>query len=370
MLLFVVIFLAVYGGMHALVWWGVAPLLKGHPLLPSLALIWMVLMIGMPVAVRLLDHGGYPGLARPLAWVTYIWMGFVWLAFATFAVQGSIQLLRRVSGFPPVAAHGPTAAVALLLLVTAVGLYGIFEAQDLRVETVRLESAKLPDGHPGWRIVQVSDLHLGLIHQQEALAPIVVRIAQLRPDLLVATGDIVDAELSHLDGLSLLWQEVEAPLGKYAVTGNHEYYAGLDQALAFLERSGFTLLRQASHSPAPHLTLIGIDDPGRGQTAEDAPLPDVLRAEGFTVLLKHRPVPPKHAEGRFDLQLSGHAHRGQIFPFNLLTRLRYPLQDGLHALPGGSWLYASRGTGTWGPPMRVYSPPELTLFEIVPKGAP
>jgi predicted MPP superfamily phosphohydrolase len=86
----------------------------------------------------------------------------------------------------------------------------------------------------------------------------------------------------------------------------------------------------------------------------------------FTLLLKHRPRLNRQALGLFDLQVSGHAHRGQIFPFNLLTALEYPLQDGLYPLDGGGHLYASRGTGTWGPPMRILSPPEITLFEIVP----
>lgn len=370
MLLFVLIFLSLYAGMHALVYWGVSPLLKGHPALPALTVIWMGLMALSPLVVRVLDHNSLPNLARPLAWIGYTWMGFVWLAFAAFVLQGAIQLLRKASGIPAIPDHGPVAATAILLLVSAVGLYGVYEAHTLRTEQIRLVTPKLPADHTGIRVVQVSDLHLGLIHQQETLAPIVSRIRQLQPDLVVATGDIVDAELSHLDGLSALWHEIDAPLGMYAITGNHEYYAGIDQALEFLERSGFALLRQQSVQLTPHLSLIGIDDPGRSGSAEDAPLDAQLSGEGFTILLKHRPTPPRKAKGRFDLQLSGHAHRGQIFPFNLLTRLRYPLQDGLTMLPSGAHLYASRGTGTWGPPMRVLSPPELTLFEIVPEEQP
>ena len=370
MLLFVFVFLAIYAGMHLLVFWGVAPLLRGHPALPSLCAVWMGFMVLMPIAVRLLDHQGLPTIARPLAWVGYTWMGFLWLAFAAFSLQGVIQLFRRWVNIPPLPAHGPVAASAILLLVTAVGLYGIFEAHNLQTEKVQIVTSKLAAGHAGLRIVQVSDLHLGLIHQQETLAPIVTRIHQLKPDLVVATGDIVDAELSHLDGLSALWREIDAPLGLYAVTGNHEVYAGIEQALDFLRRSGFTLLHDEARQLAPDLTLLGVDDPGRSDIPEDAPLAESLRGKGFTVLLKHRPTPPQESSGRFDLQLSGHAHRGQIFPFNLLTAIRYPLQDGLTPLPGGNLLYASRGTGTWGPPMRVLSPPELTLFEIIPEDRP
>ncbi|PLY07709.1 MAG: metallophosphoesterase [Desulfuromonas sp.] len=370
MLLFAIIFLSIYAGMHALVFWGISPLLKGHQALPFLTLVWMVVMTLLPIAIRLLDHHGLPTIARPLSWIGYTWMGFLWLAFAAYSLQGLVHLLRKVIGFPAHPLHGPVAAGAILLLVTAVGLYGLYEAHNLQTEQVHLTSGKLPIGHPGIRIVQISDLHLGLIHQQETLAPIISRIRQLHPDLVVATGDIVDAELSHLDGLAELWQGIDAPLGMYAITGNHEYYAGLEQAVDFLQRSGFTLLRGEALQLTPFLTLLGVDDPGRSGISEDAPLPQGLRGDGFTVLLKHRPIPPRDAAGRFDLQLSGHAHRGQIFPFNLLTRLRYPLQDGLSPLSGGGQIYASRGTGTWGPPMRVLSPPELTLFEITPGESP
>ncbi|MEZ4484078.1 MAG: hypothetical protein R2864_05610 [Syntrophotaleaceae bacterium] len=116
------------------------------------------------------------------------------------------------------------------------------------------------------------------------------------------------------------------------------------------------------------VTLVGVDDPTGGQHPHEAQLLAQNRQGLFTLLLKHRlRIDPK-AAGLFDLQLSGHAHRGQIFPFNLLTALEYPLQDGLHDLPAGGWLYTSRGTGSWGPPMRIFSPPEITLFEIVKSG--
>jgi predicted MPP superfamily phosphohydrolase len=196
---------------------------------------------------------------------------------------------------------------------------------------------------------------------------VVSAVAGLQPDLIVATGDIVDAEIDHLDGLSQRFASLQPPLGKYAVTGNHEFYAGIKPALDFLGRSGFAVLRGTAVSPRPGLVLAGVDDPVAGGGDEIALLP--LAPRDFTVLLKHRPLLAAGSLGRFDLQLSGHAHRGQIFPFNLLTGLTFPMQDGLYRLGGESWLYTSRGTGTWGPPMRLFSPPEITLFEIVGTGA-
>jgi hypothetical protein len=370
MLLFIISFLAIYAAMHALVFWGVYPLLAGHALLPTLTAGWMALMIVAPVMVRLLDRNGYQLPARALAWIGYSWMGFLFLAFALFLLFGLWHLFILALGkLLPAATllniHRPAASALVLLAVLAAGLYGFLEAADLRVETVRLISSKLPDGVERLRIAQVSDLHLGLIHREEALAPIVARIDQLAPDLLVATGDIVDAQISHLEELSDLWNRLSPPLGKYAVTGNHEFYAGLDQSLDYLQRSGFTVLRNKAAAPADFLLIVGVDDPAGGGAPDELPLLEQADQEDFVLLLKHRPSIGPHCEGLFDLQLSGHAHGGQIFPFRLLTRLFYPLYDGLYRLAGGSVLYTSRGTGTWGPPMRILSPPEITLFEIV-----
>lgn len=371
MTLFVLIFLSIYTGMHALVFWGIHPLLKGHPALPTLTWLWMALMIVAPVLVRLSDRAGWEALARGLAWIGYSWMGGIFLAFALFAVLGVWELLIFVTGkllpqLPNLSLHGAISAALALLIVIAASFYGLYEADNLRVEQVRIASDRLPPGTPPIRIAQVSDMHLGLIHRDEALAPIISRLRQLKPDLVVATGDIVDAQLNHLEELVALWHQLQPPLGKFAVTGNHEYYAGLDQALDFLRRSGFVMLRNQSQAVGNWLEIAGVDDPaGRGQPDEAGALNP--RTDRFTLLLKHRPRFDQASQGKFDLQLSGHAHRGQIFPFNLLTGLEYPMQDGLYTLAKDQRLYTSRGTGTWGPPMRVGSPPEITLIEVVPK---
>jgi len=113
------------------------------------------------------------------------------------------------------------------------------------------------------------------------------------------------------------------------------------------------------------LNIVGVDDPTGGSVADEAQLLTSVRNGLFTLLLKHRPEIDDPSRGLFDLQLSGHTHRGQIFPFRFFTGMVYPLQDGLHDLGEGSYLYASRGTGTWGPPIRVLSPPEVTMIELI-----
>ncbi|MEJ2199764.1 MAG: metallophosphoesterase [Desulfuromonadaceae bacterium] len=368
MLWFALIFLTIYSAMHLLVFWGIHPLLAGHPLLPTLNWLWMGLMILAPLLVRQLDRGGYELPARAVAWVGYSWMGFVFIAFSLCLLLAGWELLFWLLGkIWPLAAklslHGGLAAGVIVVITLATGLYGIQEAGELRVERVNLTTDKLPAGSK-IRIVQVSDLHLGLLHREEALAPIVARLRELQPDLLVATGDVVDAQLNHLNELSSLWRQITPPLGKLAVTGNHEVYAGLEQGLEFLRSSGFRVLRNGSTQLSDQLTVVGVDDPATRQPSNEVALLEKVPRTLFTILLKHRPRIDSAAQGRFDLQLSGHAHRGQIFPFNYLTGLKYPLQDGLYPLDGGGHLYTSRGTGTWGPPMRILSPPELTVFDI------
>jgi len=372
MLLFVLTFLGVYSAMHALVFWGFHPLLRGHPALPTLTWVWMGFMILSPILVRLLERSGWETAARGLAWVGYAWMGMVFLAFSAFAVLGCWELLililrKLLPSLPSLSLHGAVSALIVLFAVLGTVFYGFQEASDLRVEKVRLTTPKLPPGSGVLKIVQVSDLHLGLIHREEALAPIISRIRELQPDMLVATGDIVDAQINHLEELSVLWRKLDPPLGKFAVTGNHEYYAGLKQALEFLERSGFTVLRNRHQGVGQHLEVAGVDDPARGNRIDEVPVLNSIGKGRFVLFLKHRPRFNENAAGLFDLQLSGHAHRGQIFPFRFLTGLEYPMQNGLYPLPGGAHLYASRGTGTWGPPIRVGSPPEITLFEIGPE---
>jgi hypothetical protein len=190
------------------------------------------------------------------------------------------------------------------------------------------------------------------------------------PDLLVSTGDLVDGRLAQLPGLLEQFREIRPALGKVAVTGNHEFYVGLDGALAFTKGAGFDVLRGEVRDVGGVLTLVGVDDPAgrgfdlRGRSDGERDLMAGLSRDRFVLFLKHRPVIEEESLGLFDLQLSGHTHRGQIFPFNHVVDLYFSRSSGLHDL-GHSHIYVSRGSGTWGPPIRFLAPPEVTVIEIV-----
>jgi predicted MPP superfamily phosphohydrolase len=178
--------------------------------------------------------------------------------------------------------------------------------------------------------------------------------------------------MSQLDRMATMIAAVPAKGGKFAVTGNHEYYAGLDQALEFTRKAGFTVLRNQSITLPEGITISGVDDSAgqrRGLPPVAPPESEVLKSlspRQFQLLLKHRPLIAETGKEHFDLQLSGHVHKGQIFPFNLLVRMMFPIPCGTTRANNGSTIHVSRGSGTWGPPMRFLAPPEVTVIDIVP----
>lgn len=373
MILFALTFLLIYTLMHLLVWWGVRPLVPAAWRLRASLAVWSVLMILAPILARLLERAEFDTAARAAAWIGYLWMGFLWLAFALFTAQGAWNGLvwlgsQRWPALRSWQLVGRNPALLAVATVALAGTWAFFEARQLQIEEVRLTVPQLPAELSPLRIVQVSDLHLGLLNREPMLVTVIEQVKRLRPDLLVVTGDLLDAQRNHLADLVDPWLELAPPLGKFAVVGNHETYIGRSISLEFLQAAGFrVLLNELVTVNGIH--IAGVTDPAWGDRAPDS---DTLAAApgGVTILLKHRPWVETTAIEQFTLQLSGHAHRGQLFPFNFLTGVAYPLQDGLYRLGKSSWLYTSRGTGTWGPPMRLFSPPELTLIELVTPSPP
>lgn len=257
MTLFFLSFVGVYGAMHYVLWRGVRSLLPTHPLVLPLALCWMGLMIAAPLFSRLLEKSGADLPARIAAWGGYLWLGFLFIAFALLTLRALasvlISLFNRIVPTLALAPLPPAAsAVAVLVLTLLFGSYALYEAGAIRIETVKIVTTALPPEIESLRLVQISDLHLGLIHREQTLRSVVAMIESLHPDLLVATGDMVDARLDHLEELLPLLQSLSPPLGKYAVSGNHEVYAGLKSSLDFL-RQGLYGPAPAKGSPAPRL---------------------------------------------------------------------------------------------------------------------
>jgi predicted MPP superfamily phosphohydrolase len=341
-----------------------------------LTVLIMLIMIFAPIIVRLSEKAGLDPFARLMSYAGYTWMGLLVLFFSTSFVIDIYRFFIYISGLilrKDLVAFIPSARVSFfipLMLSILTAVYGYFEAQNIRMERITISTPKIPEWVGRLRIVQISDVHLGLIVREERLKRVLREVKRAGPDILVSTGDLVDGQINSLTGLAAILNEIQPRYGKFAITGNHEFYAGLDQALDFTEKAGFKMLRGEILNIAGMINVVGVDDPqgktyGLHRGVPEKELLSGVSEKTFTLLLKHRPIVDKSSLDLFDLQLSGHVHNGQIFPFSLITGLYYSTQAGFAKLSNKSFLYVSRGSGTWGPPVRVLSPPEVTVIELV-----
>lgn len=375
MSLFLLTFFLIYGGTHLYFFLKVIAATSLGILSGLCLALFLLFMVLAPVLVRIMEKEGLEAFARLLAYAGYFWMGFLFLFFSASLAIDIYHGFLHVTGIishRDFTAFIPTKSTALVLPFvcgTLTALYGYFEARDIRIERVVINTPKVPLAVGKLTIVQISDVHLGLIVREGRLKRMVAEILAAAPDILVSTGDLVDGQINRMEGLAELMRDIRPRFGKFAVTGNHEVYAGLTQALDFTERAGFKVLRGDCVAAGGLINVIGVDDPviervtRIGGTPEKTVLSNVPN-DKFTLLLKHRPAVNRESYGLFDLQLSGHVHKGQIFPFNLVTHLFYPVKMGYSLYPQNSALYVSRGTGTWGPPIRFLAPPEITVIEL------
>ena len=381
-LAFVAVALLLLTGMHYYVW---ARLVRDPHLSAATARLLTSLLATMalvlPATLVLSRTRGAP---RPMVWIAFLWMGVVFLlsAFLGLADAGrALAWVARKLASPDTPAD-PERRV-LLARALAVGVGGVVAGLSavgvgsalagLRIKDVLVRIRDLPPALAGLRVVQISDLHIGPLLRKEWVEGVVARVRALKPDLVAITGDLVDGTVDELrEHVAPLARLAEAPRGVYFSTGNHEYYSGVDDWLRYLPTLGIRPLANERVEAAPGLDVAGIHDPtGRGRYAPD--LPAALDGRDPTrpvVLLAHQPRQFREAARHgVSLTLSGHTHGGQIWPFSWLVALVQPYIAGLHRL-GEAQLYVSRGTGFWGPPMRVFAPAEITLLRLFPAQTP
>lgn len=258
-----------------------------------------------------------------------------------------------------------------LFLGLSFSLYGYFEALNIRPVHISIRSPKIPEAVGHLRIAQISDVHIGLIVQEDRIRRILKVIHEANPDILISTGDFVDGQIDNLAGFADLFKEIKPRYGKYAITGNHEFHAGIAEGIEINRKAGFTMLRDQAVTVAGLINIAGVDyASGKHIGISDEKILSNLPRDKFTILLNHAPIVDQNVLGLYDLQLSGHTHGGQIFPFRLIIRIFNPYITGWYDLPGGSHLYVSKGTGTWGAPIRFLSPPEVTVIDLIHDNQP
>ena len=246
-------------------------------------------------------------------------------------------------------------------------VYGVWNASNPRVKDVNVSIRNLPEQWKGRTIVQLSDVHLGHVYKAGFLEKVVRKVNSLHPDMVVITGDLFDGMDGTLFDMVAPINELKPPLGTYFITGNHENYLGVDKAYASIGATGVISLKDEVRD-LDGLQLIGLSYPQRGLrkdvygTIES--LPGFVQGKP-TILLYHPPVEIEHAKAAgVNLQLSGHTHRGQVFPVCFITDYIYKgMSYGLHTL-GDYNIYTTDGVGTWGPPMRTGNTPEIVDIKL------
>lgn len=369
----------------------------GFRVIPSLHLsttghLWFwVLVIGLtflpliPILLR------YRGIENPwidkLAWLGYFSLGFFTLAFLITLGADILWGLERVIYFLIKATRGSPAGLdpqrriflreitefGLLTLTAMLSLRGLFEARrKATIFRVTIPIDHLPADLEGLRIVQISDIHVGPTIKRLYVQRIADQTQSLSPDLIVLTGDLVDGSANYLRDDVQPLEQLTAPLGKFFVTGNHEYYSGVDQWIPIVKSIGFIPLINEHRLVVrgnTTVTFAGITD-FTARQSDPENKPDVEKAladspyDSIRILLAHQPGSIEEAaRNQVTLQLSGHTHGGQFKPFDWAVKRVHPYIAGLYNY-NSTWLYVNRGTGYWGPPLRLGIPSEITVITL------
>ena len=333
LIIFLSLYFSIYGAAHLylLIKWRRAFYLQGVEYFLLFVVLSFLLLA--PINARLLESQGYLLASLAMYWIGYLWLGFIFIYVCLALPLDGYHLLvgtwQRLTGtdWTGLMLSRRQCVVLVVILTCGLMIYGAIEAYRIPVERLTLGSPLIPSAASRIRVVQISDVHLGPMLYPGRLTPIMTAIQEAQPDILVCTGDLIDGPLLNQADVAVDFANLTAPMGKYAVTGNHEFYYGIKRASEFINEAGFTLLRNRTLSAGKYLTITGVDDPagGPGPTGKptEAQLASALPKNKYAVLLKHRPLIDPDAKGAFNLQLSGHTHDGQIF---LLTTIPGSIQ--------------------------------------------
>ena len=322
------------------------------------------------VVARLMEGVSYP-LYRVAWWLAASWIGFAFILFFCMLGGHLVEaIVKRAGEWPGDGAklYSVGIPVVLGMLLGIVGLVqGLSEPTLARID-VAVEG--LPEAADGLTIVQISDTHIGAIRGVGWTRALVDRVNALEPDIVAVTGDLVDENAGSLMRFEETLSLLKAKRGVYAVTGNHEYIHGAQQAIELMKRARMRVLGNEVVEPVPGLRVVGLHDQVggafrvEGHGIGDDDLAQLVRSDAATILLYHQPVRvERFAELGVDLMLCGHTHEGQIWPFGLIQKIIYPRNVGRYEV-NGMTLYVSSGTGTWGSPMRLGTRSEFVLVTL------
>ncbi len=369
---FLTVLVAVLLLLHGLPWWRLvqAPHWPAGVTVAGTVLA-VVALVGFPLAMW---RGHGRAHRDGLAVVGDTWLGVVWQLFVWTLLGTVLDLVLALTGV-----HDPGRArwVAGCVLVWVVLLcsWGMWQARRVPpVRTVEVSLPRLAAGFDGLKLVLITDTHFGPINRAAWSAGLVRRVNALEPDVLVHAGDLADGSVDQRRAQVAPLGTAMGSLGKFYITGNHEYMSGAQSWIDHMATLGWTVLHNRNcvlERDGSRLVIAGIDDltaGGSGVPGHRADLPaalDGVRPDDPVILLAHQPKSVRmSAPAGVDLQLSGHTHGGQIWPFHLLVRAEQGALAGLSRHGERTTLYTSRGSGFWGPPFRIFAPNEITALVL------
>ena len=357
--------------LHLYIGWRIAPQLPGSAA-PVLFVGLLFLSSALIPAAFLGRRARQRSVADRWSWAGMLTLGLFSMLLVLALLRDLILLLAWLFPLPSLALPTAVAVPVLALVAMLCGLAGA--RRTARVRHVDVPIAGLPAALQGFTIAQISDLHVGPTLKGPYVQAIVEAVNGLNADAVAVTGDLVDGRVADLSQDVAPLAGLRSRHGTFFVTGNHEYYSGANEWIALLLTMGLRVLTNA-HVVLDHdgalLVMAGVADysahhfePSH-RSDPQAALAGAPDDAGLRVLLAHQPRSASaSADAGFDVQLSGHTHGGQFWPFTLLVPLQQPFTAGLHRLRS-LWVYTSRGTGYWGPPLRLGAPSEITRLRFV-----
>ncbi len=364
--------------LHGLPWWRlvIAPDWSPTVTITGTALA-LLTMVGFPLAM-VAGHGRRHRDGLAVAGDT--WLGIVWQLFSWTVIGESLALVLLVAGVPS-PDRQRIVAVAVLATVVALCSWGFYQARKIpRIRRTTVTLDRLGPGLDGLTIAVVADTHFGPIDRAAWSARLVDVVNDLRADIVVHAGDLADGSVDQRRAQVAPLARVRPTMEKVYITGNHEYFSGAAEWVRHMAGLGWTVLHNKHvliDRAGDRLAIAGTDDltaAGAGVPGHRADLPAALHGipvDVPVVLIAHQPKQVRQAVAAgVDLQVSGHTHGGQIWPFQLIVRAEQGVLQGLSRHGDRTQLYISRGAGFWGPPFRVFAPSEISLLTLRGGGQP
>jgi hypothetical protein len=378
MFVFLAVALSIYGLINFYVLRRGAQGLGGYP---TAKVVFVAAFIALALAYplgRVLMAFGRNSLSSPFIMTGSFHMVVMLYGFLGAVLVDLVRLLNAFFHFLPKSFSARPSSAGLVLFLAVAGITalsiaaGAYNAVRPRTVELDLNIPKKAGGMERLTVVMASDLHLGTLIGRSRLEKVVERINALAPDIVFLPGDIVDETVTAKDEaeFSAVMRRLRAPLGVFAVPGNHEFYSGLERNLACLRACGIRVLEDEAVRVADSFILVGRRDPSSLSPKElRLPIRDILAKLGFddglpVILLDHQPARLDEASrAGVDLQLSGHTHAGQLFPLDIINRMAWELNWG-YLRKGSTQYYVTSGVGTWGPPVRTGSRPEVVRIRL------